>query len=458
MDGILGSSGLPGLAFGFPTLLAAQNPFDGLAPLLFGTLLLLALSFTASLTEAAYMSLSRMRAEAMAEDGPTRAAKLAGRLRLDFARPLATLVIFNNIANSGGPLLVGAAAQEYAQIQGWKDTTVVGIYGAVLVLLVIVFGEILPKTIGEHHAEAIAKFTAWPLGVMKWVLTPATALTGMIQRPFARIGGHQTTEEEIGRLAELGQEQGAIEKHEGEMIGRVLRLDEITAEDIMTPRVDMLMLPAGRKLADVRDELGTHRRSLIPLYGKNRDDVVAVLDRMDALLLLARGKGDMLLTDPLISVKPYFVPMTMPANRLLVQLQRRTDHLAVVVGEYGETVGLVTLEDVIEEIVGEIYDENDIGTGTGVHRVSRDVVVALGASEVEDVNDALGTEIPNHRTVAGLLLDDLGDIPAQGATHVAHGVTFEVIERTERAISKVRIRRERPPMEEGEPAPAPDET
>jgi CBS domain containing-hemolysin-like protein len=165
----------------------------------------------------------------------------------------------------------------------------------------------------------------------------------------------------------------------------------------------------------------------------------------------------MLLTDPQIAVKPYFVPMTMPANKLLVQLQRRTDHLAVVVGEYGETVGLVTLEDVIEEIVGEIYDENDVGTGTGVTRESRDVVVALGASEVKDINDALGTEIPNHRTVAGLLLDELGDIPAQGATLTAHGVTFEVAERTERAILKVRIRRERPQIAEGEETPIREE-
>ncbi|MCE9635037.1 MAG: hemolysin family protein [Planctomycetes bacterium] len=450
MDPEFGNPSLPGLVAGIPTLLAAQGPLDGIVPLVLGTIALLVVSFLASLTEAAYMSLSRMRAETLAEEGATNAERLAGRLRLDFARPLATLVIFNNIANSGGPLLAGAAAQHYAEVQGWNPATVVGVYGAILVVLVILFGEILPKTIGEHHPEPVARTAAWPLQVIKIALTPLTAIIGRLQRPFARIGGHQTSEEEIGRLAELGQEQGAIEKHEGEMIGRVLKLDEITAGDIMTPRVDMTMLSADAKLADVKEELGNLKRSLVPLFRKNRDDVVAVLDRMDALLLLARGKGDMLLNDPLITVKPYFVPHTMPANRLLVQLQRRTDHLAVVVGEYGETVGLVTLEDVIEEIVGEIYDENDIGVGTGVQRVSRDVVVALGASEVKDVNDSLGTEIPNHRTVAGLLLDELGDIPSQGATHAAFGVTFEIVERSERAIVKVRIRRDRPPIEDGE--------
>jgi putative hemolysin len=256
--------------------------------------------------------------------------------------------------------------------------------------------------------------------------------------------GHVTSQEEIERLAELGQEQGTLEKHEGEMIGRVLKLDDTTADQIMTPRVEMVMLPADAKLSEMADELARLRRSLIPLFRKNRDDVVAVLDRMDALLLLARGKGETPLSDPSISVRPYFVPATMSADRLLVQLQRRTDHLAIVVGEYGETLGVVTLEDVIEEIVGEIYDEEDIGSGTGVQRVSRDEVVAQGAAEVKNVNDALGTEIPNHRTVAGLLLDELERIPEKGEIHRAHGVSFEIVDANDRAILKVRIRREKP--------------
>jgi len=444
MDDLFGSSSVPGLGPGLPVVLAAEGLSGGLLPLVLCTLGLLSISFLVSMTEAAYLTLSRMRAEALAEEGKTPAERMAGRLRLDFARPLATLVIFNNISNSGGPILAAGLAHDWARAEGLDEATVVGVYGAILVLLVILFGEIVPKTIGENRAEAVARAAAYPLRATQWVLAPLTSLSHFVQRPFARTGGHRTSEEEIERLAELGQEQGAIQKHEGEMIGRVLRLDEIAAEDIMTPRVDMLMLAADVKLADVREALAVHRRSLIPLYRKNRDDVVAVLDRLDALLLLARGKGDIPLTDPAISVKPYFVPRTMPANRLLVNLQRRTDHLAIVVGEYGETVGLVTLEDVIEEIVGEIYDEEDVGMGTGVQRVSRDVVVAVGAAEIKDVNDALGTEIPNHRTVAGLLLDELERIPSQGESHAAHGVTFEILEATDRAIVKVRVRRPKP--------------
>jgi CBS domain containing-hemolysin-like protein len=446
-----GSSSAPGLGPGIPVLLAATSVLEGFLPVLLATVAVLALSFATSLTEAAFLALPRVRAEAMAEEGRSKSERLAGRMRMDFARPLAALVIFNNVSNSGGPLLTSALLADWGRAQGWDSHTenvAFLVYGSVLVLLVIVLGEILPKTIGETHSESICRAMAYPVRGAQIVFTPLTALTHVVQRPFARTGGHVTSEEEIERLAELGQEQGAIEKHEGEMIGRVLRLDDITAEDIMTPRVDMVMLPADRRLTEVKDELGLHRRSLIPLYRKNRDDVVAVLDRLDALLLLARGKGDILLTDPTLAVKPYFVPRTMPADRLLVNLQRRTDHLAIVVGEYGETIGLVTLEDVMEEIVGEIYDENDIGIGTGIQRVSRDEVLAVGAAEIKDVNDALGTEIPNHRTVAGLLLDEMERIPSHGETHAAHGVTFEIVEATDRAIVKVRIRRAKPPLAE----------
>lgn len=443
----------PSLLPSLPLLLAAEGPgwYEGLLPVLLAVIGILLLSFLASLTEAAFLSLPKVRAETW-HDSERATERLAAKIRMNFARPIATIVVINNISNTAGPFLVGALAADYARLQGWSEDTAAGVIAGILTFLVIIFGEVLPKTLGEAHPETLTRAAAYPLRGAQIALTPAVFLLGVLQKPFERTSSsHQTSEEEIGRLAELGQEQGAIEQHEGEMIGRVLRLDDTTAEQIMTPRVEMVMLPGDRKLSEVAEELANLRRSLVPLYRKNRDDVIAVLDRMDALLLLARGKGELALCDPSISVKPYFVPATMSADRLLVQLQRRTDHLAIVVGEYGETLGVVTLEDVIEEIVGEIYDEEDIGSGTGVHRVSRDVVVAQGASEIKNVNDALGTEIPNHRTVAGLLLDDLERIPVKGETHRAHGVSFVIVDANDRAILKVKITRERPePSAEGE--------
>jgi CBS domain containing-hemolysin-like protein len=264
---------------------------------------------------------------------------------------------------------------------------------------------------------------------------------GFCQRPFQRVGPHPTTEAEIAQLTSIGQEQGAIEEHEGDMIHRVLALNDVTAGDIMTPRPEVLALRANQTLAQAAEQLAQMNRSLIPVYGKNRDEVVGILDRMDALLALAKDKGEMNLTDPVICSKPYYVPTSMTADELLVRFQRRTEHMAIVVGQYGETVGLVTIEDVIEEIVGEIYDEQDIGSGNGIVRVSQDELLCDAAAEIKAVNEAFEIEVPNHRSVAGLLLDEMERIPKKGEEHTAHGLSFRIEDANERAILKVRVKK-----------------
>ncbi len=220
----------------------------------------------------------------------------------------------------------------------------------------------------------------------------------------------------------------------------------------MTPRVEITALDANQNLGQVAEQLGKINRTRILLYRENRDKVVAVLDRIDALLALAEDKDDLALTDPSISFLPFFVPEAMRADRLLVRLQKSTEPIAIVVGDYGETVGVVTLEDVLEELVGDIVDEDDLDQGNGVQRVSRNEVLALGRAEVKDVNDFLGADLPNHRTIAGLVLDELGRIPEKDESFRAHGVTFTINQVTDRAILRVQIRLEEM-TEDSESAP-----
>ncbi len=209
----------------------------------------------------------------------------------------------------------------------------------------------------------------------------------------------------------------------------------------MTPRVEMVTFQADQTLEDIAEELGDATRSRIPLYRESRDEIVAVLDRADALLALARDEHGLALTDAAISFMPFFIPETMPADDIMVSLQRRTEPLAIVVGEYGETVGLVTLEDVVEEIVGEIVDEEDLDNDEDLQRVADDEVLCDARIEVNDVNEALETSIPNHRTIAGLLLDEMERIPRRGETLRAFGAEFTVVAASEKAILKVRVRR-----------------
>ncbi len=442
----------------FPLLaeVTDTNWAEGLAPLLTCIVVVLVVSFLAAVVEAAFMSLPTSLAKTW-EESPNAMERMAGKLRTDFAKPLATMVVVNKTGDIGGSFVVGYFATNYIESLGVAVQPTFTVFTAALTLLVIIGGEIVPKTIGENHSQVVAKYAAFPVRLFMFLLSPIVALIGFAQRPFQRVGPHQTTEEEIAHLTSIGQEQGAIEEHEGDMIHRVLALNDITAGDIMTPRVDMLALPANQTLDDAADELGKINRSLIPVYGRNRDEVVAILDRMDALLALAKGQGHRAVTDPSVSFKPYYVPGTMPADELLVMFQRRTEHMAIVVGEYGETVGLVTIEDVVEEIVGEIYDEQDIGSGNGIVRVGPDELLCDAAAEIKDVNETFEMEVPNHRSVAGLLLDEMERIPKKGEEHVCHGLSFRIEDANERAILKVRVKKLPPPVDPDDTADIPAE-
>ncbi len=441
MDETFGSCSTPA---GTPALLTllAQTEGTSVAPVIVAAVVMVAASALASMTEAAFLSLSTARAHTLTES-ENRLDRLAGRMRLDFARPLAAVVVVNNLANIAGSGLTGMFFNEWvAASYPQLVAAVSGAFFGVLTLVVIIWGEIVPKTIGERHNLAICRFSAPAVRFLQTMLTPVLWLVGLTQRPFLSVGArHVTSEEEIARLTDLGAEQGAIEGHEGEMIQRVFRLNDLTAEDIMTPRVEMVALQADAKLADVAEQLGEITRSRIPLYRGSRDEIVAILDRLESLLELANGRGELPLTHPDISFKPFFVPETMPADDLMVALQRRTQPLAIVVGEYGETVGVVTLEDVVEEIVGEIVDEDDLESGDDMQRTGDDELLCHGRAEVNAVNEMLDTEIPNHRTVAGLLLDEMERIPRRGEVLEAFGATFTVVEASEKAILRVRVRR-----------------
>jgi CBS domain containing-hemolysin-like protein len=446
----------PLAALHFLPLLAEATVVQGLLPLIVCVILVVVFSFLAAMAEAAFLALPTTRAKAM-EESDNALERCAGRLRLDFAKPLATMVVLNNATNISGSMLAGYFAEDYFESRGMGAGVRTGmtLFTVALTLIVIIAGEIIPKTIGENHSAKVAKYASYPVWALQGVLAPVVWIVNLCQRPFQRVGPHPTTEAEIAQLTSIGQEQGAIEEHEGDMIHRVLALNDVTAGDIMTPRTEMLALRANQTLGQASDQLAQMNRSLIPVYGKNRDEVVGILDRMDALLALAKDKGELQLTDPSICSKPYYVPTSMTADELLVRFQRRTEHMAIVVGQYGETVGLVTIEDVIEEIVGEIYDEEDIGSGNGIVRVSPDELLCDAAAEIKAVNEAFEMEIPNHRSVAGLLLDEMERIPRKGDVHTAHGVSFRIEDANERAILKVRVKKLPAPVaaeDTGEPA------
>lgn len=315
-------------------------------------LLILLLSFLASSMEAALFSVSSVQIERMVEQ------KRPGALRLqankdDIRESIVAIVILNNFANIAGSIFVGAIAGEV-----FGDLWV-GVFSAVLTFGIILFGEVIPKTIGERNAAEYARHTAGFVLMLRVVFKPLIVFINLLLRPFGATtdANARLDEDEIKVLARLSHRYGNILESESQLIRRVFQLDDILARDIMTPRTVVFALKASLTLEDVAEELYKASVSRIPVYNEDLDDIVGVVHIRDLLAALARGKGKKTLEDFADEVS--FVPDTASAERLLHTFLKNREHIAIAVDEYGGMAGVLSLEDVLEQLVGEIVDEHD---------------------------------------------------------------------------------------------------
>ena len=314
--------------------------------------LILLLSFLASSMEAALFSVTPVQIERLLEQHKPGAARLrATKERIQ--ESIVAIVILNNIANIAGSIFVGAIATEvFADL--W-----VGVFSGLLTFAIILFGEVVPKTIGERHAAEYARHTAGFVHALRVIFKPLIVLIDLLIRPMGAStdASNRLDEEEIQVLARLSHRHGLILESESRLVRRVFELDDIRARDIMTPRTVVFALRADRTLEDAAPDLYTASVSRIPLYDEDLDDIVGVAHIRDLLAALAKGKGQKVLRDFADAVS--FVPDTVSANRLLDTFMKNREHLSIVVDEYGGMAGVITLEDILEQLVGEIVDEHD---------------------------------------------------------------------------------------------------
>lgn len=351
-------------------------------------------------------------------------------------RLLVTLLIGNNIANIGA-----ASVATYSATLAFGSAGV-GIATGVMTLLVLFFGEIVPKSFAARNAERSALLIApivdllarllWPLSV------PFVALTRLVVPQNTVLPS--VTEAEIRSLTEIGHRGGAIEEHERELIERAFLLDSTRAWQVMTPRVDIEAWVASTTLGEIADQLAAVRFSRIPIHGGSLDDVTGVVYVRDAYQALAEGRSESQLAD--IARPPFFVPATIPLVQLLGEFRARRVHMGIVIDEHGGTDGLVSLEDILEELVGEIDDERDRPTQP-IRRIGRNEIIADAAAELKEINHVFGTRLPvqEHRSLNGLLLESFGRVPENGETVEMDGVEIEVIEAGETQVLRVRVRR-----------------
>lgn len=314
-------------------------------------LLLIVLSFLASSMEAALFSVTPLDVEKMCD----RDLPGASRLRANKERihdSIIAIVILNNIANIAGSILVGAMAAEF-----FSDS-LLGVFSAVLTLLIIMFGEVLPKTIGERHAVSYARHTAVIVHALRFTLAPVIYLMRALTRSRgAEASADRTAEEEITLLARLGHADGIILESENQLIRQVFQLNDILARNIMTPRTVVFALQQDRTLDEVARELYGASVSRIPVFDEDLDSITGIVHIRDLLAALAKGQGARPLSD--FADEPMFIPDNAQADMLLKSYQKNRTHIAVVIDEHGGMAGILTLEDILEQLVGEIVDEHD---------------------------------------------------------------------------------------------------
>lgn len=413
--------------------------------LLIGLGLALLFSGLLSAAELAIFSLPEARVRALADQGARGAAALA-QLR---ARPERVLVLlrlgdaFADVAAGGLTALIAYNAFDVAYVA-------LAVGGAAFAVLY--FGELLPIGFAVNHGTRFALAIAAPLRVISNVLGPVLGVFAFLANLRAdrrQRGTALVTESEIRQMTALGQSEGAITAHERELIERAFRMDETKAWDIMTPRVDMFAWDGSLRLSDIAAELGITRYSRVPVYEGTIDNVVGVLHVRDAYQALLGGQRDITLRT--LAREPLIVPGSLSLTRLLREFQNRRIHIAIVVDEYGGTAGLVTVEDVVEELVGEIHDEYDAEVEPIV-RESDDTYVFSAKVGIGELAERLGIEIEEgaFETVGGFVLSRVGRVPNVGERFEFEGLEVEILEAEGRRIHKVRVRRQPQPVEEGE--------
>jgi magnesium and cobalt exporter, CNNM family len=405
-----------------------------------GAAILLSAFFTAA--ELAIFAPAEFRVRTLANEGVRGAQALAG-LR---ARPERVLVLLR-LGDACSDVAAGALVA-YAAFPRLETVWLAVAIGAVA-LLILYLGELLPIGLAANHGLRFALLLAPALVVLTRVFgAPLNALSTLarVKRQTRPAGTSAMLEPEIRQLAALGHMEVPISEHERDLIERAARLEGVQVWDIMTPRVDIFAWKDSLLLRDIVPQLGTVRFSRVPVYRESIDDITGVLHIRDAYQALVSGQRDV----PLKALvrEPLIVPGSVPVTKLLRDFQARRIHLAVVVDEYGGTDGLVTLEDVLEELVGEIVDETDVAEDS-ITRTGRNEIVAAGDADLREINHFFNTSFPQleHRTFNGYLLEELGRVPERGEIFDREGIHIEIVEATETQVTRARLRRTATPSD-----------
>jgi len=408
-------------------------------------------------SEVALISLNDNKVRAMAEDGDKKAIVLK-KLLDEPSRFLATIQIGITLA---GFLASAVAAESFSEhlvtaiqsmginIPGlWLKTVSLIIITLILSYFTLVFGELVPKRIGMKKAEQISSLAVKPLNVISVLAGPFVRLLTVSTNFVMRLLGvnpdvedYKVTEEEIRMLVDVGEEKGTIHESEKEMINNIFEFDNKTAEEIMTHRTEITALPLDADLEEVINTVNTEKYSRVPVYDDNIDNIVGILHARDLLQYISENNDKSQFKLSNIIRKAYLVPSSKRADLLFRDMQKSKIHMAVVIDEYGGTAGIVTIEDLVEEIVGNIFDEYD-DVENEIEKLDDNTFIIDGLAPLRDVEIQLGLTFPDgdYETLSGFLISCLGRIPAKNERPEVEldGVVFKIEEMDDNRITRVK--------------------
>jgi len=348
-----------------------------------------------------------------------------------------------------GNTLVNISATVVATIWGLRifGNTAIGVVTGVLTFTILIFGEMAPKTYSQKHAESVARMVAPPLLWLTYILYPIIWLLeklihGLMWIMKAKSPIRTMSEEELLAMVDIGTKEGVIEEEEQELIENVLEFADTTVEEIMTIESEIDSLEIETTARNAAEFFTTHSHSRIPIYRDNIDNIVGILTVHD-ILKITHNKDNPIknLTDYRFPA-PIVVPKTKSISKLFREFQKRRQHIAIVVDERGHTVGLVTMEDILEEIVGDIVDESD-REESHVTKIGKNEWLATGDAIIDEVNQALGISLsyPEHQTVSLLILEKLQGFPNLGEKIEYESIVLQVKKMSKKKIEEVLITR-----------------
>ncbi|MFP4623837.1 MAG: hemolysin family protein [Gemmatimonadota bacterium] len=389
----------------------------------------LAISFLCSILEAVLLSITHSYVAVLEERG-SRAGVLLSGMREHIDEPIAAILTLNTIAHTVGAAVGGALA---LQVFGneW-----IGLFSAMLTLAILILSEILPKTLGATYWQVLAPPAAYVLRVLVLVLKPVLVPLAWFNRLISPRGERQPriSRAELEVLAEIGRREGAIDEEEWRVVSNVINLDAVRVDTVMTPRTRIVAVEVGAGVETAKSVFLEEGHRRIPVYRETLDQVVGVLLARDVWKAMDEGVDD--LTE--VMRPPRFVPGSRSVEDLIQEMRQERLTMAIVVDEYGGTAGLVTLEDLVEEIVGEMRDEHELDPLPFVRLPDGEVRMA-GAVAVREVSERLDIDLADdgYATLAGFLMGTLGRVPEEGEEIPVEGGRLRVLRMEGRRVDRI---------------------